>query len=59
MPVGDVCPKCGCLTVVWEHEHNRWACLKLDCGYVKYKDNLKIQDLEIEKGDEDDGDEEE
>lgn len=49
MVVGDKCPKCEAFTLIWEHEYNRWTCLKLDCGYVKYKDDKKIIDLEVEK----------
>lgn len=54
MTVGDKCPKCEAFTLVWESEYNRWACLKIDsCGYVKYKDDKKIINIEFEKDDED------
>jgi len=42
MPVGDKCPKCGALTLVYESEYNRHVCLKLQCGYEEYKDGRKL-----------------
>jgi ribosomal protein S27E len=44
----DKCPKCEAHTLVYEPEMHRWACLKLDCGYTKAREEDGIKRVETE-----------
>jgi len=40
----DKCPRCGALTLIWEGDMNRWACIRMDsCGYIKYLDDRIVK----------------